>query len=125
MLAPSGIWNLGPVIFFFCKSGHSESYLCLYEEVYLQDIVMLSILLRASSVSKVLEVSMRCSNITQSFKEDHRWLTLFVCTESFKYYARIQTAVARGHGLPADRQAGHYTHAASKHSPCYFSSFSQ
>ena len=43
-------------------------------------------------------------------------------TESSKYYARIQTAVARGLGLPAGRQAGHYTHAASKHSLSYFSS---
>ena len=35
-------------------------------------------------------------------------------TESSKYYARPQTAVARGLGLPAGRQPGHYTHAASK-----------
>ena len=46
-------------------------------------------------------------------------------TESSKYYTRPQTAVACGLGLPADRQAGHYTHAASKHSLCYFSSFSE
>ena len=37
-------------------------------------------------------------------------------TESSKYYARIQTAVAHGLGLPAGRQAGHDTDAASKHS---------
>ena len=46
-------------------------------------------------------------------------------TESSKYYARIQTAVARGLGLPAGRQAGRLTDAASKHSLCYFSSFSE
>ena len=48
-----------------------------------------------------------------------------ICTESSKYYTRPQTAVARGLGLPDGWQVGHYTHAASKHSLCYFSSFSQ
>ena len=46
-------------------------------------------------------------------------------TESSKYYARIQTAVARGLGLPGGRLAGHHTDAASKHSLCYFRSFSE
>ena len=44
-------------------------------------------------------------------------------TESFKYYARIQTAVAGGLGMPAARLAGHHSDAASKHSLCYFRSF--
>ena len=46
-------------------------------------------------------------------------------TESSKYYARIQTVVACGLGLPAGQLAGHHTDAASKHSFCYFSSFSE
>ena len=46
-------------------------------------------------------------------------------TESSKYYARRQTAVARSLGLPAGRLTGHHTDAASKHSLCYFSSFSK
>ena len=40
--------------------------------------------------------------------------------ESSKYYARIQTAVTRGLGLPAGRLAGHHSDTASKHSLCYF-----
>ena len=44
-------------------------------------------------------------------------------TEIPKYYARLQTAVARGLGLPASRLAGHHTDASPKHSLCYFSSF--
>ena len=50
---------------------------------------------------------------------------LNVYTESSKYYARIQTAVARGLGFPAGRHAGRFTDAAPKHSLCYFSSFSE
>ena len=46
-------------------------------------------------------------------------------TESSKYYARIQTAVAHGLRLPTDRLAGRHTDAASKHSLCYFSLFSE
>ena len=46
-------------------------------------------------------------------------------TESSNYYERIQTAVARGLGLPAGRLAGHHTDSASKHSFCYFRSFSE
>ena len=49
----------------------------------------------------------------------------YLNTESSKYYTRPQMAVARGLGLPAGWQVGHYTYAASKHSLCYFSSFSQ
>ena len=37
-------------------------------------------------------------------------------TESSKYYARIQTAVARGLIVPAARLADHHSDAASKHS---------
>ena len=48
-----------------------------------------------------------------------------VYTESFKYYARIQTAVTHGLALPAARLAGHNSDAASKHSLCYFRSFSE
>ena len=47
------------------------------------------------------------------------------CTGLPKYYARIQTAVARGVGLPAGRLAGRHTDAAPKHSLCYFSSVSE
>ena len=50
---------------------------------------------------------------------------LHIYTESSKYYARMQTAVARGLGLPTFRLAGHHTDAASKHSLCYFSLFSE
>ena len=46
-------------------------------------------------------------------------------TESSKYYARPQTAAARGLGLPTRGLAGHHTDGASKHSLCYFSSFSK
>ena len=45
--------------------------------------------------------------------------------ESPKYYARTQTAVARGLRLPTRRLAGHQSDAASKHSLCYFSLFSE
>ena len=38
---------------------------------------------------------------------------------------RILTTVTRGLGLPAHRLAGHHTDAASKHSLCYFRSFSE
>ena len=44
-------------------------------------------------------------------------------TRSSKYYVRIQTAVARGLGLPTHGLAGRHTDAASKHSVCYFSLF--
>ena len=44
-------------------------------------------------------------------------------TESFKYYARPQMAVARGLDLPTSGLAGRQTAAASKHSLCYFSLF--
>ena len=46
-------------------------------------------------------------------------------TESSKYYACIQTAVAHGLALPAAWLAGHHSDAASKHSLCYFRSFSE
>ena len=46
-------------------------------------------------------------------------------TESFKYYARPQTAVARSLDLPTSGLAGRQTAAASKHSLCYFSLFSE
>ena len=46
-------------------------------------------------------------------------------TELSKYYACIQMAVARGLRLPAGRLAGHQTDAASEHSLCYFSLFSE
>ena len=49
----------------------------------------------------------------------------FLSTESSKYYARIHTAVARGLRLPAGRLAGHQTAAASEHSLCYLSLFSE
>ena len=39
---------------------------------------------------------------------------LVLYTESSKYYARIQTAVAHGLDLPAGRLVGHHTDAASK-----------
>ena len=48
-----------------------------------------------------------------------------ISTESSKYYARIQTAVARGLGLPAGWLVGHQTDTASEHSLCYFSLFSE
>ena len=48
-----------------------------------------------------------------------------VSTESFKYYARPQTAVARGLDLPTSGLAGRQTATASKHSLCYFSLFSE
>ena len=47
-------------------------------------------------------------------------LPLVYSTESSKYYARIQTAVARGLGLPTGRLAGRHTDAASKHSLLLF-----
>ena len=46
-------------------------------------------------------------------------------TESSKYYARIQTAVSRGLSLLAARLAGHHSDSTSKHSLCYFRSFSE
>ena len=46
-------------------------------------------------------------------------------TELSKYYARIQTAVDRGLGMPAARLAERHTDAASKHSLCYFSLISE
>ena len=46
-------------------------------------------------------------------------------TESFKYYAWPQMAVTRGLHLPTSRLAGRQTAAASKHSLCYFSLFSE
>ena len=47
-----------------------------------------------------------------------------IYTELSKYYARLQTAVARGLGSSAGRQAGPHTDAAPKLSLCYFSSVS-
>ena len=46
-------------------------------------------------------------------------------TESSKYYARPQTAVARGLDLAIRGLAGRQTAAASKHLLCYFSLFSE
>ena len=46
-------------------------------------------------------------------------------TESFMYYARQQTAVARGLAWPARRFTGRQTAAARKHSLCFFSSVSE
>ena len=46
-------------------------------------------------------------------------------TEIPKYYARLQTAVARGLSWPAGRLTGRHTDAASKHSLCYFSLVSE
>ena len=40
-----------------------------------------------------------------------------------KYYAWLQTAVARGLGFPASRLAGRHTDAAPKHSVCYIIQF--
>ena len=51
-------------------------------------------------------------------------LTRLYCCP-YLYYARIQTAVAHGSGLPAGRVAGHHTDAASKHSLCYFTLVSE
>ena len=45
------------------------------------------------------------------------------CTESSKYYAHIQTAVAGGLGMPTARLADHHSDTASKHSLYYFRSF--
>ena len=45
-------------------------------------------------------------------------------TESSKYYAHIQTALARSLGLPAGRLAGHHSDAASKHSGHFLSRWS-
>ena len=59
------------------------------------------------------------------YKHERVRIWHFLNTESSKYYARIQTAVARGLGLPPGRLAGHHTDAASKLSLCYFSSFSE
>ena len=44
-------------------------------------------------------------------------------TELPKYYARIQTAVVRGFGLPAGRLAGRHTDAAPQRSLCYIIQF--
>ena len=55
-----------------------------------------------------------------------KWLSYTkIYTESSKYYAHIQTAVARSLRLPTRRLATRQTAAASKHSLCYFSSFSE
>ena len=56
----------------------------------------------------------------------HHWLTFECdCTESPKYYEWPQAAVAHGLDLPTRRLAGRQTVAASKHSLCYFSLFSE
>ena len=44
-------------------------------------------------------------------------------TESSKYYARQQTAVARGLAWPARCLTGHQTAASSKHSLCFLVQF--
>ena len=41
---------------------------------------------------------------------------------NLQYYARLQTAVARGLGLPASHLLRQHTDAAPKHSLCYFNS---
>ena len=46
-------------------------------------------------------------------------------TQSSKYYARKQTAVARGLAWPARRLTGRQTASASKHSLSFFSSVSE
>ena len=58
-----------------------------------------------------------------------KWLRLFNmstfssvwhdCTESSTYYARLQTAVARGLDWPASGLMGRHTAAAPKHSLCF------
>ena len=48
-----------------------------------------------------------------------------VNTESYKYYAWLQMAVARGLGWPSSHLTGHHTAAAPKHSLCFFSSVSE
>ena len=45
-------------------------------------------------------------------------------TDLPKYYAQLETAVVRGLGWPACRQAGPHTHAAPKHSLLFQFSFS-
>ena len=54
-----------------------------------------------------------------------RVIYMYTHTESSKYYARMQTADARGLALPTGRLAGQQTDAASEHSLCYFSLFSE
>ena len=53
------------------------------------------------------------------------YIYTYIYTELPKYYTRLQTAVARGLGLPAGRLAGQHTDAPPKHSLCYFSSVSE
>ena len=48
-----------------------------------------------------------------------------MCTMLPKYYARLQTAVARGLGWPAGALARRLTDAAPKYALCYFSSVSE
>ena len=62
-------------------------------------------------------------NIENDSSKSHEETSAY--TESSKYYARPQMAVARGLDLPTHGLAGRQTATASKHSLCYFSLFSK
>ena len=79
-------------------------------------------ILTIEDYSQNLRSSIYWWRMEKEILQRNRWITRsWEYTESAKYYARPQTAVARDLGLPAGRQAGHYTHAASKHSLPLFS----
>ena len=62
--------------------------------------------------------------ILKSFSSAHCTNVLIsLCTELPEYYTCIQTAVARGLGLPAGQLAGHQNDATSKHTLLFQFSF--
>ena len=56
--------------------------------------------------------------VPHALSQNHKNQRVAIWTESSKYYARQQTAVARGLAWPARRLTGRQTAAAPKHSLC-------
>ena len=65
------------------------------------------------------------ANCNNNFSMFNICVYIYIYTDLPKYYARLQTAVARGLGLPAGRLAGRHTDATPKHSFYYFISVSE
>ena len=55
----------------------------------------------------------------------NKFLDIYIYIELPKYYARLQTVVARGFGFPVGRLPAPHIDATLEHSLCYFSSVSE
>ena len=71
----------------------------------------------------MVKVQKSCVWVPHALSQNHKNQRVVICTESSKFYARQQTAVARGLAWPARRLTGRQTAAASKHSLCFLVQF--